>query len=465
MEAGGVRGADRAVPLGVGGVVAAGAAPARRRAQRARRRARRRRLRPARLLRLRHRHAEPRRASPPAGCATPTSTPPRCARPPAPACSPAATTTTCGMGRIVDLATGFPGYDARIPRSCALLPAMLTPHGYAAYAVGKWHLTPEDEEHLGARRDRWPLGRGFERWYGFFPGETHQFVPALIHDSHHVEPPGTLRGRLPPHRATWSTTPSSAIEDLRNVDVDKPWLLYLATGACHSPHQAPRRVARALPRPLRRRAGTRGARPRSPARRPPACCPTHTELSPRPEWVPAWDDLSDDERRVYARYMEAFAALPLPHRRTSSAGCSTASTRSASSTTRSCVVLSDNGASSEGGPDRLAQRRPGVERAAPHRRGGGRAARRDRRAPHPQQLPVGLDGRRQHAVPPLEARDARGRRRRPADRPLARRHRGARRGPPPVRARHRHRCRRSSTSSASSRRPRSPASSSGRSTA
>src|SRR5215218_1796480 len=94
-----------------------------------------------------------------------------------------------GMGRIVDLATGFPGYDARIPRSTALLPAVLTPHGYAAYAVGKWHLTPEDEEHMGARRDRWPLGQGFERWYGFFPGETHQFVPALVHDSHHVEPP------------------------------------------------------------------------------------------------------------------------------------------------------------------------------------------------------------------------------------------------------------------------------------
>ncbi|MSO88003.1 MAG: arylsulfatase, partial [Acidimicrobiia bacterium] len=84
-----------------------------------------------------------------------------------------------GMGRIVDLATGFPGYDARIPPSCSMLPAMLVPQGYAAWAVGKWHLTPEDEEHLGARRDRWPLGRGFERFYGFFPGETHQFVPAL----------------------------------------------------------------------------------------------------------------------------------------------------------------------------------------------------------------------------------------------------------------------------------------------
>ena len=73
---------------------------------------------------------------------------------------------------------------------------MLTPHGYAAYAVGKWHLTPEDEEHLGARRDRWPLGRGFERFYGFFPGETHQFVPALVHDNHSVEPPAGVDGSV-----------------------------------------------------------------------------------------------------------------------------------------------------------------------------------------------------------------------------------------------------------------------------
>ena len=135
-----------------------------------------------------------------------------------------------GMGRIVDLAMGFPGYDARIPKACALLPAMLTPHGYAAYAVGKWHLTPEDEEHLGSRRDRWPLGRGFERFYGFFPGETHQFVPALIHDSHHVEPPlGVDDGY---HLTTDLVDRSiELIEDLRNVDVDKPWLMYLATGA------------------------------------------------------------------------------------------------------------------------------------------------------------------------------------------------------------------------------------------
>jgi arylsulfatase A-like enzyme len=252
-----------------------------------------------------------------------------------------------GMGRIVDLAMGFPGYDARIPPSCALLPAMLTPHGYAAWAVGKWHLTPEDEEHLGARRDRWPLGRGFERFYGFFPGETHQFVPALIHDSHHVEPPRTyddgyhLTEDLVDHAIEY-------VEDLRNVDVDKPWLLYLATGACHSPHQAPAAW-------IERYRGhfDRGwdewreaALSRQKAE---GLLPEHTELSPRPEWVPAWADLSPIEQRVYARYMEAFAAY-LSHTDHELGRLLDRLEALGELDNTVVVVLSDNGASSEGGP-------------------------------------------------------------------------------------------------------------------
>ncbi|MBV8950931.1 MAG: sulfatase-like hydrolase/transferase, partial [Actinobacteria bacterium] len=94
-----------------------------------------------------------------------------------------------GMGRIIELATGFPGYNARIPKSNAFLSEILVEHGYAAWAVGKWHLTPEEEIHLGAPRARWPLGRGFERFYGYFSGETHQFAPALIRDNHEVRQP------------------------------------------------------------------------------------------------------------------------------------------------------------------------------------------------------------------------------------------------------------------------------------
>ncbi len=252
-----------------------------------------------------------------------------------------------GMGRIVDLAMGFPGYDARIPRSCGLLPAMLTPHGYAAYAVGKWHLTPEDEEHAGARRDRWPLGRGFERFYGFFPGETHQFVPALVHDNHPVDPPA---GYDDGYHLTADLVDRSIeyIEDLRHVEVDKPWLLYLTPGACHSPHQAP-------PEWIERYRGRfdRGwdawrsdtlARQKASG-----LLPEHTELSERPDWVPAWDDLDVTERRVYARYMEAFAGF-LSHTDDELGRLLSRLEALGELDDTLVMVLSDNGASSEGGP-------------------------------------------------------------------------------------------------------------------
>jgi arylsulfatase A-like enzyme len=254
---------------------------------------------------------------------------------------------TCGMGRIIELASGFPGYDARIPRSCGLLPEMLTPHGYAAYAVGKWHLAPEDEVHLGARRDRWPLGRGFERFYGFFGGETHQFVPALVHDNHFVDPPGRYEDG---YHLTQDLVDRAIeyLEDLRHVDVDKPWLLYLATGACHSPHQVPGKwIARYDGRfdagwdrwreeALRRQIAS-------------GLLPAHTALSPRPAWVPAWDDLSSEERRVYARYMEAFAGM-LSHTDAEVGRLVQWLERCGERERTLVLVLSDNGASSEGGP-------------------------------------------------------------------------------------------------------------------
>ncbi len=253
----------------------------------------------------------------------------------------------CGMGRIIDLATGFPGYDARIPRSCAMLPALLTPLGYAAYAVGKWHLTPEDELHLGARRDRWPLGRGFERFYGFFDGETHQFSPSLVHDNHRVTPP---RSYEEGYHLTEDLVDRaiSFVGDLRQVDVEKPWLLYLATGACHSPHQSPRdwidRYAGAFD------AGWDVWREATLARQVAmGLIPEGTALSPRPDWVPAWEALSSDERRLYARFMEAFAGY-LSHTDAQVGRLVDWLQRAGELENTLLMVLSDNGASSEGGP-------------------------------------------------------------------------------------------------------------------
>jgi arylsulfatase A-like enzyme len=252
-----------------------------------------------------------------------------------------------GMGRVAELATGFPGYDGRIPRANAMLPAILVPAGYAAWAVGKWHLTPEDETHLGASRARWPLGRGFERFYGFFEGETHQLAPSLVHDNHRVNPPSSYDSG---YHLTDDLVDRSIefIRDLRTVDPDKPFFLYLATGACHSPHQPP---AHHLARYRGRYdEGWDVWRERTFARQMAAgLLPPTTELSPRPDWVPAWADLDEDDKRVYARYMEAFAGF-LTHTDEQLARLVDSLRDSGDLDNTLLMVLSDNGASSEGGP-------------------------------------------------------------------------------------------------------------------
>jgi arylsulfatase len=252
-----------------------------------------------------------------------------------------------GMGRVAELATGFPGYDARIPRANAMTPAVLVPAGYAAWAVGKWHLTPEDETHLGASRARWPLGRGFERFYGFFEGETHQLAPSLAHDNHRVNPPAAYDSG---YHLTEDLVDRSIefIRDLRTVDPDKPFFLYLATGACHSPHQPPQSYLDAYRG--RFDEGWDVWRERTFARQmAERLLPPTTELSARPEWVPAWCDLDGDDKRVYARYMEAFAGF-LTHT-DAQLGRLVESLRASGDLDNTLLmVLSDNGASSEGGP-------------------------------------------------------------------------------------------------------------------
>jgi arylsulfatase A-like enzyme len=251
-----------------------------------------------------------------------------------------------GMGRITDLATGFPGYDARVPRANGFLSEMLVEQGYAAWAVGKWHLVPEEETNLGAPRARWPLGRGFERFYGFHGGETHQFAPWLVHDNHFVDQPRSiaegyhLTEDLVDHAITY-------VHDLRAVEPDKRFFLYLATGACHSPHQAP---AEWVERYRGRfDAGWDAARDAILDRQKQmGLLPERTELSPRPDWVLAWDALSPEAQRLYARYMEAFAGY-LSHTDAQLGRLLDALAETGDLDDTLVMLVSDNGASSEGG--------------------------------------------------------------------------------------------------------------------
>ncbi len=250
------------------------------------------------------------------------------------------------MGRVADLAVGFPGYWGKPPRENGFLSEILRATGYATYAVGKWHLTPEEEINMGSSRSSWPLGRGFDRWYGFHGGETHQFIPALYHDNHAARPPRRFEDG---YHLTEDLT-DRAIEflgDLRAVDPDKPFFLYYATGACHAPHQPPPHwLAQyrgrydvgwdAWREAVYERQLTGGVLPEG------------TRLSARPDWVPAWDSLTDEARAVAARFMECFAGF-LSHT-DEQIGRLFEFVEDLGESERTLVVLvSDNGASAEGG--------------------------------------------------------------------------------------------------------------------
>ena len=104
------------------------------------------------------------------------------------------------MACITEGSTGFPGYNANVPFENGFLSEILLQNGYNTYAVGKWHLTPADQISAAGPYDRWPLGRGFERFYGFMGGETHQYYPDLTYDNHAGGTTQDPRGRLPSDR-------------------------------------------------------------------------------------------------------------------------------------------------------------------------------------------------------------------------------------------------------------------------
>jgi arylsulfatase A-like enzyme len=146
--------------------------------------------------------------------------------------------TSNGMATIAQFSSGFPGISTRIPFENGFLSEVLAEHGYNTYCVGKWHLTPGEEINLAAYKGRWPLGRGFERSYGWLGGETNSYYPDLVHDNHMVEPPARPEnGYL--LADDMAETAIQFIQDAKVIDPDKPFFMYLAPQAGHAPHLVP----------------------------------------------------------------------------------------------------------------------------------------------------------------------------------------------------------------------------------
>ena len=143
-----------------------------------------------------------------------------------------------GFGHVTERLAGFPGYSMQLPSSAATIAEILARNGYSTRAVGKWHLTPSFETGAQGPFDRWPLGKGFQRFYGFLGGSTDQYAPELFRDNTPVELP--QRDRDDYHLTADLVDESiRQISDLQAMAPQRPFLLYLATGAGHAPHQVP----------------------------------------------------------------------------------------------------------------------------------------------------------------------------------------------------------------------------------
>ena len=213
----------------------------------------------------------------------------------------------CGMGYLADFDLGFPGYKGNVKNECGLISETLLENGYSTFALGKWHLAQIETMTGAGPFNQWPLGRGFEKYYGFLRAETSQFYPDLVCGNQFVGQPKTpeqgyhLSEDLVDQAITY-------IGDLKSNVPEKPFLCYLAFGAQHTPHQAPEEyidrykgkfdmgwdVYRQKVFEKQKRLGL---------------IPQDTVLSGNDALVRPWDSYTKEEQHVLARYMEVYAGF------------------------------------------------------------------------------------------------------------------------------------------------------------
>jgi arylsulfatase A-like enzyme len=251
-----------------------------------------------------------------------------------------------GVACIMELATGYPGYDGRMPFENGMLREILLQQGYNTFSVGKWHLSPSEDNTPAGPFNRWPLGRGFERFYGFLGGETNQWYPDLTQDNASVRPPATPEEGY--HLS--EDLADQAIKMIVDAQVnapEKPFFMYYAPGAAHAPHHVPKewadRYAGAFDMGWDAYRDTVFARQKAIGLQDP-----DASLSPHDPDVPEWDTLSDDERRLYSRMMEVFAGF-LSHADYHLGRVLDTLEKIGELDNTLIMVISDNGASPEGG--------------------------------------------------------------------------------------------------------------------
>ena len=210
-----------------------------------------------------------------------------------------------GFAAISEMATGFPGSNTFMPRSAATIAEVLRQAGYSTLVTGKWHLTPTSESTAAGPFDRWPLGLGFERFYGFLPGLSDHWHPMLTQDNHRIPTPQREGYHLSEDLI------DQAIRMLRNqqqIATGKPFFLYVPFGAPHCPFHVPKEYVERYRG--RFDAGWDALRERTFERQKAmGIVPPDSAMPPRDPLVQQWDELTDDERRLFARLQETFCGF------------------------------------------------------------------------------------------------------------------------------------------------------------
>jgi arylsulfatase A-like enzyme len=253
----------------------------------------------------------------------------------------------CGSGFLAEWATGFPSYNTLIPPTTATVGRILKENGYNTSWFGKNHNTPDWLTSVAGPFDRWPTGLGFDYFYGFIAGETHQYYPVLFENTQAVEPDKSQEEGY--HFMTDMTDRAIAwLKYSKSVNPDKPVFLKFAPGAAHAPHHAPKEWREKYKGKFDQ--GWDKVREETYQRQlKMGIIPEGTENTPRPEWVQEWDSLKADEKKLYARFMENFAGYLSFADHECGRLIEAVNELPDADNTLICYIVGDNGASSEGG--------------------------------------------------------------------------------------------------------------------
>jgi arylsulfatase len=253
------------------------------------------------------------------------------------------------MGGITEVATAFPGNTGQRPNAIAPLAEMLRLNGYSTAAFGKSHETAAWETSVSGPTDRWPTRSGFDHFYGFLGGETNQWDPAIYEDMTRIEPPHQpgyhFMTDMTNHAIDW-------VRAEKSLTPDRPFFIYFAPGATHAPHHVPKEWIEKYRGQFDQ--GWDKVREETLARQKAlGVAPADTVLAPKPKEIKDWANLSDDEKKLFARQMEVFAGFG--EYADTEIGRLIAAIHEVGQLDNTLVfyIVGDNGASAEGGMNGL----------------------------------------------------------------------------------------------------------------